>query len=249
MPVLSFRKANIQRIFLLFLAVMTFETSGCTLQDRASAVVGSLSSVMPTPRSQSNAVEQITLQPTSVKVAGPKGFCIDTKTVRQDKEGSFMLLASCHSLTGRAPKSFAAPAILTIAMAASDTPITTDAVRQLAAGGATAKIIKHHASAKTPVFQLEPHLEHPIGGAQNRHWRGAMALDDQLVALSAYVPSSGYGTAVSGKSLILETAAVLQNLNSDRVVSSAQQSVGKNGLVRPKLRPSLFVSLRPQLRP
>jgi hypothetical protein len=253
MPVLSAKKANFPRISLLCLAMITCVTSGCTLQDHASTVIGNLSSARPASGGQSKTVELITLQPTSVKVAGPKGYCIDPKTVQQDEQGSFVLLASCHSLTGRAPKSFAPAAILTIAMAPSDTPITTDAVRELATGGSTAKIIKHHTSAQTPVFQLESGLEHPIGGAQNRHWRGAMALNDQLVAISAYVPRSSHGTAVSGKSLILKTATILKDLNPDQAVSPAQRPSEKKGLMRPKLRPTpqpnLLVSLRPQLRP
>ena len=80
-----------------------------------------------------------------------------------------------------------------------------------------------------------------------------MALDDQLVALSAYVPPSSLGTAVSGKSLILETAAILKDLNPNQAVLPGQRSLRKNGLIRPKLRPkpqsSLLVSLRPKLRP
>ena len=253
MPLLSAKKANFPRISLLCMAVITCVTSGCALQDHAGTAIGNFSFTRPASRGQSKTVELITLQPTSVKVAGPKGYCIDPKTIQQDEQGSFVLLASCHSLTGRAPKSFAPAAILTIAMAPSDTPITTEAVRQLATGGSTAKIIKHHASIQTPVFQLESSLEHPIGGAQNRHWRGAMAMNDQLVAISAYVPRSSHGTAVSGKSLILKTAAILKDLNPDQAASPAQRPSKEKGLIRPKLRPTpqpnLFVSLRPQLRP
>ena len=235
------------------MAVITCVTSGCALQDHAGTAIGNFSSARPASGGQSKTVELITLQPTSVKVAGPKGYCIDPKTVQQDDQGSFVLLASCHSLTGRAPKSFAPAAILTIAIAPSDTPITTEAVRQLASGGSTAKIIKHHASIQTPIFQIESSLEHPIGGAQNRHWRGAMALNDQLVAISAYVPRSSHGTTVSGKSLILKTAAVLKDLNPNQAVSQTQKTSKEKGIIRPKLRPTqqpnLFVSLRPQLRP
>ena len=253
MPVLSTKKAKFPRISLLFIAVITCVTSGCTLQDHAGTAISNFSSARPASGGQSKIVELIKLQPTSVKVAGPKGYCIDPKTVQQDEQGSFVLLASCHSLTGRAPKSFAPAAILTIAMAPSDTPITPEAVRQLATGSSTAKIIRHHASTQTPVFQLESSLEHPIGGAQNRHWRGAMAMNDQLVAISAYVPRSSHGTAVSGKSLILKTAAILKDLNPDQAAPPAQRPSKEKGLIRPKLRPTpqpnLFVSLRPQLRP
>jgi hypothetical protein len=253
MPVLSTKKANFPRTFLLCIVVITCVTTGCTLQDHSGKIIRNFSAAQPASGGQSKIAELITWQETSVKVAGPKGYCIDPKTVQQDEQGSFVLLASCHSLTGRAPKSFAPAAILTIAMAPSDSPITTEAVRQLATGGSTAKIIKHHASTPTPIFQLESSLEHPIGGAQNRHWRGAMALNDQLVAISAYVPRSKHGTAVSGKSLILKTTAILKNLNPDQAVSPAQRHTEEKGLIRPKLRPTrqpnLLVSLRPQLRP
>lgn len=196
------------------------------------------------------AVEQITIMPLALKLAGPSGYCIDPETVQQNPSGGFAVLASCHRLSGQAPKRFAPPAIMTLTVALSDAKITPEDIEKLASGLNTDQIIKRYPAAKLPLFQLTMNADGPVdGNTHHQHWRGAIALDDKLVSLSAFLPSAAYGTDISGDALIVQTAAILRRLNAGSSLASALRGNANVPIVRPKLRPSLRVNLRPMIRP
>ena len=246
MPISNFSCGNVRRLLLTASACLI---SACTLHDSTGVLIGKIYSNQASFINANKGLEQMTLRHTAFKVAGPKGYCIDPRTLRQTKAGSFMMLASCHDLTGRVPKRFAAPAILTITVAASETPITNEEILQVASGTNAGKIIKHHRSSQTLIFQVEPNKDIKITGSEGQYWRAAMAVDDNLVALEAYVPDQSHLTALSGKTLILKTATVLKDLNPAKSAPINHAQAGQAISIRPQLRPELLPSLRPQLRP
>ena len=226
-----------RRVLALICASVFGLTTGCTLQNKGG---------MQT----SGAVEQMTIMPLAIKLAGPSGYCIDPETVQQNRSGGFVVLASCHRLSDAAPKRFAPPAILTITVAASETQITADDVEKVASGLNPDQIIKRHTSAKIPLFQLRMNPQDPLESKiSHLHWRGAIALEDKLVSMSAFVPDTDYGTAISGDGLIIETATILRRLNVGVPPSGLVNGNAIPPLVRPKLRPEIRVNLRPMLRP
>ena len=226
-----------RRVFSLICASILGLTFGCTLQNASNLQT-------------SRAVEQMTMMPLAIKLAGPEGYCIDPETVQQNRQDGFIVLASCHRLSGETPKRFAPPAILTITVAASEAKITADDVEKLASGLDTNQIIKRYPSANIPLFQLSMRPKDPLDSTINHlHWRGAIALEDKLISMSAFVPSASHGTAVSGESLIVETAAILRKLNADTAPPSAVSGTESTPLIRPKLRPTMRVNLRPMIRP
>ena len=226
-----------RRVLSLICASVLGLTSGCTLQNKGGIQT-------------SRAVEQMTIAPLAVKLAGPSGYCIDPETVQQNRSGGFVLLASCHRLSGTTPKRFAPPAILTITVAASETEITSDDVEKVASGLNASQIIKRHPSATMPLFQLSVNQQDPLDSKiSHQHWRGAIVLKDKLVSMSAFVPDTDHGTAISGDALIVETASILRKLNAGITLSSAVNGNTVNPRVRPKLRPKMRVNLRPMLRP
>ncbi|MBT6543417.1 MAG: hypothetical protein HOL77_04950 [Rhodobacteraceae bacterium] len=139
---------------------------------------------------------------------------------------------------------------MTITVAASEAQITADDVEKVASGLNPDQIIKRHTSAKIPLFQLRMNPQDPLESKIGHlHWRGAIALEDKLVSMSAFVPDTDYGTAISGDGLIIETAAILRRLNVGVPPSGLVNGNAIPPLVRPKLRPEIRVNLRPMLRP
>ncbi|WP_417674155.1 hypothetical protein [Pseudodonghicola sp.] len=124
-----------------------------------------------------------------VQATAPPGYCIDRKSLRNTPRGGFALMARCDTLGVHGLFSNRRLALITVTtapMGADDTPPTLADLRQSVA---PSKVIETRRDGNLSLVRLaeDPGAASALAG---EHWRGAFALNGQLVALAIYVPST-----------------------------------------------------------
>lgn len=172
-----------------------------------------------------------------VQATAPPGYCIDRKSIRNTPRGGFALMARCDTLGVNGLFSNRRLALITVTtapMAADDTPPTLADLRQSVA---PAKVIETRRDGPLSLVRLadDPGTASALAG---EHWRGAFALNGQLVALAIYVPSTAPPLGQEAADL-LATLASRTRAASPAVAPASAAPVGHRPAPRrPKGRPT-----------
>jgi len=147
-----------------------------------------------------------------VVVAGPEGYCVDRGSVRQRAKGSFVLLASCESLSGKRGRNVP-PAVMTVSVL----PQSTNAVRPMPAelaGNMTP--VKSVAGDDLSLVYLPAGGNDFMPGGDPKHWRGGMVLNGYPIGLAVYGLVGSAASGEAGRQLITGLAARLRRASPVR---------------------------------
>lgn len=133
-----------------------------------------------------------------VVVAGPDGYCLDPVTVENSAERGFVLIASCHILSGGIVGASVEPVLVTVTVGPKGTVTDIPSPQQLAVT-AKAPLLGGGTEAGFVVAHLGANGDAVLDNGDARHWRGAFLQGDRLVGLALYAPKgSAYAASRGG---------------------------------------------------
>ena len=118
-----------------------------------------------------------------ITLKAPKGYCIDTGSVRSGLNGSSAMIATCTALSGK--PAGASAALMTVSLSPprpSDAPAVTHHDLRRAADGTVLQSTQNGTLALARIKAKSP----AISGADTTYWRGATTLNSRLVLMSLY---------------------------------------------------------------
>lgn len=166
----------------------------------------------------SDAARKVEMYDGDVIVRGPNGYCIDKRTLRRGRDGGFVLLASCESLSGLRGHGVE-PLLMTISVL----PDTPDAARpsaaEIAALMAPAEVIATHETRDVTLVHFASGGDGILEGGDARHWRGGMALNGHLIALALYARKGSPMAGKDGRALLTDLARTIRRASPARPVA------------------------------
>ena len=173
-----------------------------------------LDPVMGEPSAQ-EALRAVAFYDGAVTVAGPRGYCIDRASIKQDAGGRFALLASCESLTGQSGITVD-PAVMTVAVlprtGATAAPDAAEMSRALDPGA-----VRHaEAGDGVTLIHIAAGGETVLPGGDPAHWRASMIINGHIVGLAAYGPKGGRVAGPTGRDLLRDLAEALRRASAPR---------------------------------
>lgn len=145
----------------------------------------------------------------AILVAAPPGYCVDRTALRDTEEGSFVLLASCHSLDPDADGPAALPAILTVTVSGEEPATPAPDAAELAAA-APEPVLDSRQRGSLALVHLAEDGDTVLPGGDPRHWRGTTGKGGRVVALALYAPSESPLAGDAGAGLMTALAARIE---------------------------------------
>ena len=161
-----------------------------------------------------DALRAVSFYDGAVTVAGPRGYCIDRASIKQDADGRFALLASCESLTGQAGIAVD-PAVMTVAVlsrAGAIAPPDAAAMTQ-AIGPGTVRRAENRDDIT--LIHVSAGGETVLPGGDPAHWRASMIINGHIVGLAAYGPEGGAIAGPRGRDLLRDLAEALRTASAE----------------------------------
>ena len=166
----------------------------------------------------SRVLRKVALYDGDVVVRGPRGYCIDSRSLRRRDDGGFALLASCEALSGMRGEAVE-PVLITVSVlpdppegAVTGAP-TAD---EIASTMAPAEVLAAHESAGLTMVQFASGGDRILPGGDGRHWRGGMWLGGHLIALALYAEADSPMAGKDGRGLLTELARRMRAASPDR---------------------------------
>ncbi len=147
----------------------------------------------------------------AVMVKGPKGYCVDARSLRNRADGGFALLASCRVMTGGKDGAAVIPALMTLSVVKAEPGTKTPDVNTLAELFDPSQVLSKRRISGVSMVQLGAFEAQPIKKADPKHWRGVMALNGHLISMAVYGPKDGSAAASAGRALLVELAQSLRS--------------------------------------
>ncbi len=164
-------------------------------------------------------LRKVALYDGDVVVRGPRGYCIDRRTLRRRDNGGFVLLASCESLSGMRGEAVE-PVLITVSVLPDppdgEVPAAPTA-QQIARSMAPAEVLAAHESAELTVVQFASGGDRILPGGDARHWRAGMRLNGHLVALALYAKSDSAMAGPGGRGLLTDVARRMRQASPELV--------------------------------
>jgi len=151
-------------------------------------------------------LKAISLFSGDIVLSAPEGYCIDKSSLRQRAEGSFVLLASCESLTGKRGRNVPL-AVMTVSVLPASDAAKLPTPDELAGG--LVPLEKMQRKTLSLVY-LPRGGDKFVPGGDPRHWRAGMALNGHMIGLAVYGLAGSAASREMGKRLIIGLAAGLR---------------------------------------
>ena len=132
----------------------------------------------------------------AVIVQAPPGYCIDRQALRRAPRGDFALLARCDTLGVRGFFPHRRLALLTVTTAPLGADAPAPDLADLQQSVAPARVIETTMAGDLPMIRLETPGD-AVEELAPQHWRSALVLNGQLVALALYAPDSDADAATA----------------------------------------------------
>lgn len=163
------------------------------------------------------ALASATIVPDKLVVKGPKGFCIDRRSLKSGRSGGFALLVSCAALDEEARGIGLETAILTLQAQPQSKEAARAEAGSLARAFAGIQPIYQENGDGMSLVHLAQGGDVIIPNGEPKHWRAALNFNGYLVGLALYSEKGGVASGGTGKALLIEFAeAVLAaNLRAD----------------------------------
>lgn len=169
---------------------------------------------------QRNVVRSVTLYDGEVVVRGPDGYCIDRRSLRDRASQSFVMLASCESLSGVRGKEVE-PVIMTLTVLPDRAGASRPSANEIAASLPGTQVLKAVEGDDLSLVHFASGGDQALAGKDPRHWRGAMSVNGHLIGLALYARLGGKMAGEEGQSLL----------------SSLSQNTKSASPLRPKVAP------------
>lgn len=169
------------------------------------------------------ALASATIVPDKVVVAGPRGFCIDKRSLKTGRSGGFALLVPCAALDAEAQGLGLETAILTLQAQPQRLQSAQTSANGLAEAFKGEVPIYTENGDGMSIVQLAQGGDTLIPNGDGKHWRAALRFNGYLIGLAVYSEKDGVAAGSSGKALLIEFAeAVLAASPLQQVTSEAE---------------------------
>lgn len=152
------------------------------------------------PSKQSNALNGVTMAQGAVSLTPPIGYCIDARSLRAE----FALMARCDTLGARRVSKDAPLALITATLVPLEPGAAAPKSNHLAAALKSGNILQSR--DKNGLALVQTRGATGLYGTDQRHWRGAFAVNGTLVGLALYAPEGGSASGKSGASILSDLA-------------------------------------------
>ena len=159
----------------------------------------------------------------NVVVHGPGGYCIDRRAMRSRKDGGFILLASCETLSGVRGHEVE-PVVMTVSVMPVAAGAVPPTVNQITAMLAPAKPLATHQAKDVALVQFASGGEAVLPGGDARHWRGGMMINGHMIALALYARKGSPMAGKDGRALLTDLARGIRRSSPKRPVTPVQQA-------------------------
>ena len=204
-------KRHPQALCRIAILALTLPLAGC-LAEGSDGGMGFLSPSGVAKPSERPVLKQVSLFRGDVIVQGPAGYCIDRQSLRRGGEASFVLIASCETLSGKADIAVD-PAVLTVTVLPQSATAQQPSSGDLAALAAPAKILHSRDRDGVSMIQLSQGGNTSLPGGDPRYWRGGMVINGHVVGLAVYGPKGSSVAGKQGQRLIMALAKTLRSLS------------------------------------
>ncbi|MDX1786332.1 MAG: hypothetical protein R3210_09415 [Roseovarius sp.] len=145
-----------------------------------------------------------------VVVAGPKGYCIDSTSVRRRAASSFALLASCRHLASGSSQA-PSPAVITVSVLSADPGATQPSAAEISQSLAPARILAEIDGDGISLVHVGQGGDAGIPGGDARYWRASLVINGHLVGLAAYGRAGSAAAGRDGKHLLIDMAEQMRD--------------------------------------
>lgn len=160
-------------------------------------------------------MRKVALYEGDVVVRGPGGYCIDRRTLRRHKDGGFVLLASCESLSGVRGQAVE-PVVMTVSVLPDAPGAARPSVAQIARLMAPAEVLASHETTDVTLVQFASGGDGILPDGDARHWRGGMMLGDHLIGLALYARKGSPMAGKDGRALLTDLARSIRRASPAR---------------------------------
>lgn len=202
----------------VFLAAMTALLTACAPREKPRSDNATLA-----PRS-------LSVMSKGFVVAGPRGFCVDTRSSTSTEDTAFALFGSCSAISGNpADDKPRAPAILSASVVPADGPLDEDALDRLAAflssDEGRAALSRGEGDTDVVVLGVERapglvliHARDGMaaGDLQSDYWRAVVAVSGHIVSATVSGFAATPFDADAGTALARDFANAMRRANGER---------------------------------
>ena len=152
------------------------------------------------------ALASATIVPEKVIAAGPRGFCIDKRSLKTGRSGGFALLVPCAALDAQAQVFGLDTAILTLQAQPQRLQRAPTTANGLAEAFKDEQPIYEETGDGMSIVQLAQGGDALIPNGEGKHWRAALRFNGYLIGLAVYSEKGGVAAGENGKALLIEFA-------------------------------------------
>ncbi|WP_198389318.1 hypothetical protein [Roseovarius faecimaris] len=157
----------------------------------------------------SRVLTELPLYGGNLVIGAPRGYCLDGSSLRRGVSGSFVLIASCETLSGK-PGTVVDPAVMTVSASPRRLGAEQPDAADIAAIMAPAKVLAREDGDGISLVRFASGGDAFLPGGDPRYWRAGMLINGHVVSLAAYTPK---GSGDAGYRLILALAEQLRELS------------------------------------
>ncbi|GAA6189669.1 hypothetical protein [Litorivita sp. NS0012-18] len=161
----------------------------------------------------------------AVVVQGPKGYCIDAKSLTSGGiSGGFALLASCESLLGRPAEWPVLPAVMTVTVLPYSLIPVQPRAHEMAAALAPHRALDQINGDGLTIVHLATGGEGLSPKVDPKHWRGAMVINGHMIGLAVYAPKGSDLSGKDGLDLLGKLAETLREASPVKSAAAVQRA-------------------------
>ncbi|MBU2981600.1 hypothetical protein KO498_07200 [Lentibacter algarum] len=143
--------------------------------------------------------------PDRVTAKGPRGYCVDKRSVKTGRASGFAMLAPCAALGGK-PTGSEEPVLLTIQAQPKGLQAASTTAAGLAEAFAGHGTVHKETGDGLSLVQLQSGGDAIVPNGEPKHWRATLAFNGYLVGLAVYSEKGGAAANKRGKALLLAFA-------------------------------------------
>jgi len=176
-------------------------SDGAALPFAQSQTGATPASLFKTPSGKKR-VAQTSLAGGDITLAVPDGYCIDKRTLRRARKGSFALVARCDALGVAGYFDVFSLALITVTTQPTGENTAIPNPGDVARSAAPAKMLDSARRSGVSLARLGSG-PHRIDGVSQTHWRAVTSINGHLIALSLYAPDGSPALQSEGADLLV----------------------------------------------
>lgn len=204
------------RSFLLILPL-----AACLSEETGTGGLSFLSPADQARPAEAEVLRRVSLFGGDVVVEGPDGYCIDQQSLKKRSNGSFVLIASCESLSGRIGAEVA-HAVVTVSILPrrlnAEIPTTAD----ILASSPSTRVLAAEDGDGISLIQFASGGDRLLPEGDPRFWRAGMLINGHVVGLAVYGPKGSSLSGPAGRRMLIDLAETMLTLSPLRDYSASE---------------------------